>query len=243
MANIIVNYLTNNECYKAGRKITPKGVMIHSTGAANKELRRYVQPDIHGIGKNQYNNHWNTARPDGQQVCPHAFIGTLMSGAVATAQCLPWNWRGWHAGSKANDLYIGIEICEGAKGDVDYAMRSYREALEVVTMLVKQYNIPTGEVIDHAEGYRRGHATNHSDIAPYWNVFGLSMNGFRADIDLARNQALPIEEPKKYYRVRLGWADAKSQLGAYTVLANAVRQAQAQSPYRVYDWEGKQVWP
>ncbi|ARP41383.1 hypothetical protein GTHT12_03458 [Geobacillus thermodenitrificans] len=28
-------YLTKNECYKAGRKITPKGIMVHSTGANN----------------------------------------------------------------------------------------------------------------------------------------------------------------------------------------------------------------
>jgi N-acetylmuramoyl-L-alanine amidase len=25
---------TNNACYKAGRKINPKGIMVHSTGAS-----------------------------------------------------------------------------------------------------------------------------------------------------------------------------------------------------------------
>lgn len=33
---------TNNACYKAGRKIKPKGIMVHSTGANNPNLRRYV---------------------------------------------------------------------------------------------------------------------------------------------------------------------------------------------------------
>lgn len=37
--------LTENACYKAGRKITPKGIMVHSTGANNPYLRRYV-PDF-----------------------------------------------------------------------------------------------------------------------------------------------------------------------------------------------------
>lgn len=37
--------LTENDCYKAGRKIVPKGVMVHSTGANNPNLRRYVGPD------------------------------------------------------------------------------------------------------------------------------------------------------------------------------------------------------
>ena len=30
---------TNNACYKAGRKIKPKGIMVHSTGANNPNLR------------------------------------------------------------------------------------------------------------------------------------------------------------------------------------------------------------
>ena len=33
---------TENECYKVGQKITPKGIMVHSTGANNPNLRRYT---------------------------------------------------------------------------------------------------------------------------------------------------------------------------------------------------------
>ena len=47
----------------------------------------------------------------------------------------------------------------------------------------------------------------------------------------------------KYYRVRKSWEDAKSQLGAYTVLANAKAMADKHSGYTVYDWNGKQVYP
>jgi len=49
--------LTENACYKAGKKITPKGIMVHSTGANNPYLRRYVGPDDGLLGVNQYNNH------------------------------------------------------------------------------------------------------------------------------------------------------------------------------------------
>lgn len=69
--------LTNNACYKAGKTITPKGIMIHSTGANNPWLKRYVGPDDGLLGKNQYNNHWNQDKPGGRQVCVHAFIGKL----------------------------------------------------------------------------------------------------------------------------------------------------------------------
>ena len=47
----------------------------------------------------------------------------------------------------------------------------------------------------------------------------------------------------KYYRVRKSWDDAKSQLGAYTVLANAKAMADKNPGYEVYDWNGKQVYP
>ncbi len=47
----------------------------------------------------------------------------------------------------------------------------------------------------------------------------------------------------KYYRVRKSWEDSASQLGAYTVLANAKDMADKHPGYEVYDWNGKQVYP
>lgn len=46
----------------------------------------------------------------------------------------------------------------------------------------------------------------------------------------------------KYYRVRKSWEDAVSQLGAYTVLANAKAMVDKHSGYTVYDWNGKVVY-
>lgn len=39
----------------------------------------------------------------------------------------------------------------------------------------------------------------------------------------------------KYYRVRKSWEDVASQLGAYTVFANAKAMADKRSGYEVYD--------
>ena len=50
---------TKNRCYKEGKKITPKGIMVHSTGANNPNLKRYVGPDDGLLGANKYGNHWN----------------------------------------------------------------------------------------------------------------------------------------------------------------------------------------
>ena len=43
--NLHTLIFTNNACYKAGRKITPRGIRWHSTGANNPWLKRYVGPD------------------------------------------------------------------------------------------------------------------------------------------------------------------------------------------------------
>lgn len=52
--------LIENACYKAGRK----GIMVHSNGANNPTLRRYVGPYDWLLCENQYNNHWNQYKPD-----------------------------------------------------------------------------------------------------------------------------------------------------------------------------------
>ncbi len=48
---------------------------------------------------------------------------------------------------------------------------------------------------------------------------------------------------QKLYRVRTSWADAKSQKGAFSSLANAKACCQeAGAKYKVYDWNGKEVY-
>ena len=47
----------------------------------------------------------------------------------------------------------------------------------------------------------------------------------------------------KYYRVRKGWGDVASQLGAYSVFDNAKAMADKHPGYKVYDWNGKQIYP
>ncbi|MBD5099514.1 MAG: N-acetylmuramoyl-L-alanine amidase [Clostridiales bacterium] len=120
--------LTASDCYKAGQTIKPQGVMVHSTGANNPLLRRYVQPIaatpdreelLTQLGTNPNGNHWNQSRvyiytdktrtvgyrdysKNLDQVlyepCVHAFIGKLADGSVAAVQTLPWEHRGWHCG-------------------------------------------------------------------------------------------------------------------------------------------------
>ena len=184
---------TNNACYKAGRRITPKGIMVHSTGANNPWLKRYVGPDDGLLGKNQYNNHWNQSMD--REVCVHAFVAR-----DEVIQTLPWNWRGWHAGSgkngSANNTHISFECCEPAGHtyqngkmvgyDVEkneaYFQDIYRNAVELSAMLCRQYRLDPmepGVILDHAGGHALGIASNHSDVGQWWPLHGKTMDDFR----------------------------------------------------------------
>lgn len=191
--------LTENACYKAGRKITVKGIMVHSTGANNPWLKRYVGPDDGKLGKNQYNNHWNTYHPGGREVCVHAFIGKLADGSVATYQTLPWDHRGWHAGGSANNTHIGFEICEDGLTDGTYFNKVYQEAVELCAYLCKQYGLTEKNIICHCEGYRQGIASNHGDVMHWFPKHGKSMDTFRADVkallSVGGSEDKPTEKP------------------------------------------------
>ena len=186
--NLRKQLLTKNDCYKANRKITPKGIMVHSTGANNPNVSRYVPGDA-VLGKNLYNNHWDKGDV---QKCVHAFIGKFADGSVGTVQTLPWNWRGWHCGKgskgSGNDTHISFEICEDFLTDASYFNAAYKEAVELTAMLCKEYNLdPTkdGVVICHSEGYKRGIASNHGDVMHWFPKHSKSMDTFRADVKAA----------------------------------------------------------
>lgn len=202
--------LTNNACYKTGRTIVPKGIMVHSTGANNPQLKRYVGPDDGLLGENQYSNHWNQDEPDDRQVCVHAFIGKLNDGTIATYQTLPWNHRGWHGGGSCNDTHIGFEICEDDLSDKNYFNKVYQEAVELCVYLCKVYSLTEENILCHSEGYKKGIASNHSDVMHWFPKHGKSMNTFRTDVQkLLTVTSVPT---KKLYRV---------QVGAYSVKSNA----------------------
>ena len=208
---------TENDCYKAGRYITPKGIMVHSTGANNPYLHRYVGPDDGLLGPNKYGNHWN--QPMTRKVCPHGFIGKLQDGTIATYQVLPWNMRGWHAGGSANNSYISFEICEDDLTDGNYFAKVYKEAVELCVYLCKEYGLTEKDIICHCEGHKMGIASNHGDVMHWFPKHGKSMDTFRADVKRELEpKPDPKPEPRKLYRV---------QVGAFSKKENAERKLKA----------------
>ena len=229
--NLFKCILTANDCYKTGKKITPKGVMVHSTGANNPNLKRYAQPLktdpdytalTQKLGKNNNGNDWNRS---GLNVCVHAFIGKLANGTIGTVQTLPWNYRGWHSGSgkkgTANDTHISFEICEDGLTDATYFKKVYQEAVELTAMLCKEYKLdPLGDgvIICHSEGHKRGIASNHGDVMHWFPKHGKSMDTFRKDVQAQMGTAKPKTFTVKATDAAVYSAPAITKIsGVYTI--------------------------
>lgn len=178
---IIEAFATQNKCYKIGSTFTPSGLMLHSVGCP--------QPSAAVFARN-----FNQYQPGGQSVCVHAFIQA--DGSVY--QTLPWWMRAWHCGGAANNTHIGIEMTEPSSG-MSYAEAAeqiagtYNTAVELFAQLCNTYGLnplADGVIIGHAEGHRRGVASNHADPEFLWNTYGMgyTMDGFRQDVYEAMNK-------------------------------------------------------
>lgn len=209
MRNLIIyrRYFTKNDCYKGGYKQNSCGVQVHSTGANNPWLKRYVQPDDGRLGKNKYNNDSNRS---GTTVCASAYIGKQADGTVAVYQTLPWNYRCWLSGSSVNGNankigIVGFEICEDSKNDKEYFKKAVMEVSVNLTAylcqlfgtnpykVIKSYS--QGNllaVMDHQELHSLKLASNHADIRHWLKIYGLTMNDYRAAVQAAMEEGVEV---------------------------------------------------
>ena len=192
---IIEAYATQNKCYQIGTPLKPRGIMLHSIGCP--------QPNAAVMAR-----YYNQYQPGGQSVCVHGFIqryGTYY-------QTLPYNLRAWHCGGSANNTHIGIEMTEPASiaytggaswrdlnpaATETHVRGTYAAAVELFAQLCEQYALDPladGVIISHAEGAARGIASAHADPTHLWRAFGLTMDGFRADVAAALAAKNTVEE-------------------------------------------------
>ena len=175
--SVTENFVYKNECYKSNRHHKVRGIMLHSTGTNQTKL-------------SVWHRLFNTLRPQNRQVCVHAFIGLDDNGNVQTMQTLPWDIVGWHSGSGSlgwsknanNTGYIGIELCEDALDNGEYLEKLLSEAREVCALICQKYGIDEKSIICHAEGHRKGIASNHADVEHWFSRHGKTMDAFRADV-------------------------------------------------------------
>ena len=200
--------MTNSTCYKGTRTMAVKGILWHSTGANNPNLKRYVQPSsndtnysklINLLGKNTSGTDWNHIKV---QAGLNAWIGKLADGTVTTVQTMPWNYRPWGCGSgskgSCNNGWIQFEICEDGLNDKVYFDKVYKEACELTAYLCKMYNLdPMGEamcgnvsapvILCHADSHRLGLGSNHGDVLHWFSKYGKTMVDVRKDVKALMN--------------------------------------------------------
>lgn len=187
MKKIIIyqRFFEASDCWRQQVRQQNTGVQVHSTGANNPWLRRYVQPDDGFLGVNLNRNSHN--RP-GVSVCASAYIGRQSDGTVAVYQALPWDCRCWLSGSgprgNANRLgYAGFEICEDGKTDEGYFLDAVMEKSVLLTAhLCALFGVDEKSVRDHSELHRMGLASNHGDISHWLKRFNRNMDDYRAAV-------------------------------------------------------------
>lgn len=187
MLDIIKAHAVNNLCYITAQKMVPKGIVVHSTGANNPYLKRYVDAPKE-VGTNQYGNHWNVAMPSGRKVCVHAFIGYDKNEQVRVAEILPLDICCWGVGSgkkgsyNYDPAYIQFEICEDSLTDKAYYDKVFAVAAEYCAKLCLSYGISVNSIVGHCEAYRLGYGNNHSDPENWMKKFGQTMVDFRTRV-------------------------------------------------------------
>lgn len=193
---MLTHFLTKNRWYESGKTIPMTGIVVHSSGANNPNLCRYVGSSPI-LGENLYGNHWDT--PD-QPYGMHAFVGKTADGTVEAVQTLPWNSFLWGCGSGSkgsfNGTHIQFEICEDTT-DPAYTRQAFAAAADLCAFLCRECSIPVDNIVGHGEAHKLGYASAHVDPEHWWSRYGLDMTTFRQmvserleEVDAVRYQTM-----------------------------------------------------
>lgn len=182
---IIQCYQTKNPCYRKGTPMKPVGIVVHSTGANNPHLCRYVDcPEW--LGVNRYGNHWN--RPEAATLV-HGAIGLDKEGFVTVVNTLPYTMAAWGVGKGSRGSYnydptghIQFEMCEDDLTDPSYFDQVMGTAVAYCARLCREYGLAAESVVSHKEAHAQGYASNHGDPENWMGRFGMTMEDFRARV-------------------------------------------------------------
>ena len=227
--------MTNSTCYKDqldtnsyyywGNHKDKIGIVVHSTGANNPYIKRYVQPSdndsnydsiIADIGKNTNYNDWNhTERAAGV----HAFIGKNINDEIRTYEVLPYEWSAWGVGQGSKGSYnyaptahIQFEICEDDLTDENYFYAVMKESQEYCAYLCNQFGWTSKNVCCHAEAHERGYGGNHADIKHWLNIYGKTMDWYRNEVQKLIDNNFSTNTNTKYIEYTIQKGDSLSAI-------------------------------
>lgn len=200
---------------KCPYSMTPKGVCVHNTAndASAKNEVAYMKSN---------NN----------EVSFHVAVDD-----VEAIQAIPFNRNAWAAGDggsgNGNRNYIHLEICYSKSGGDKFIAAEKRAAKEVAAIL-KANGWTIANVKKHQDF--SGKYCPHRTLDMGWQRF---LNMIQAELSGSNSSS----SSKEIYRVRKSWADAASQLGAYSSLDNAKAVCDKNPGYSVFNSSGVKVYP
>ena len=173
---------------------------------------------------------------------------------VCAWQNLPHSLSGWHAADgsgNGNRRTIAIEcIMSSAYNSTD--KKSEDNCAKLAAALLKQYGLNISHLYTHTHWLNVRDGRNGTVdqlntmynrykmcpayILPHWAEFKKKVQSYLN----AGTSTISAPSAKQLYRVRKSWADAKSQLGAYSSLENAKKACKV--GYSVFDSNGKAVY-
>lgn len=184
-----VKYATANGAYQAGRKINPQGCVNHSVGCAQPSV------DVFFNIMNKSSAGWGV----------NALLGDFHKGDGRILVVLPLDTRPWGCGSGSkgswNNTKVQWEVCEPAghtyaggtmiaydvaKNQV-YFDRMWKMLVAWNVYLVKKFGYDINGISDHAESYRAGYGSNHSDMGQWLPKHGKSMAALRQEVEAILN--------------------------------------------------------
>ena len=204
------SYISNNNSYPGQN---PAYIVIHNTD----NFRAGADAKCHA--KAQHDGNF-----DGYSA--HVYVDDTDTAYQAT----PYDRGAWHIGVNYggrlfgvanNRNAIGIEMCVQAGYNYE---RAFLNTVEVCKQIMQQTGIDADHVISHYDACGKN-CPSQIRAKGQWERF---------------KKLIANVQPVSWYRVRRAWADADSQIGAFTSLDNAKK---ACAPgYSVYDDNGQELY-
>lgn len=148
-------------------------------------------------------------------------------------QAIPFNRNAWAAGDggegNGNRKYIHIEICYSKSGGDKFIAAEQRAAKEIAALL-KQF------------GWTIANVKKHQDFSNKYCPHRTLDMGWQRFLNMILAELNPVSTQKEMYRIRKTWDDAKSQIGAYSNLDNAIAECKKYLGYSVYNSAGIEVF-
>ena len=182
-------YQIESNCHACSLPIgCVKGIVIHSTGFNDPNLKRYVDHP-QAVGYNKEGNHWNQR---GDFKMAHIFVGYDKNKNIAMVNTISYEISCFACGKGINGSYdlspnghLQIQICEDSMEDEVYFKEAvFNATVEACIMLRQKFKLKVDTIISDKEAFEAGYAKEYSGFEIWLKKFGYTMEDFRKAVSV-----------------------------------------------------------